>query len=234
MKLLKKLAVILFPLILISVFSNDIPAQKRRIVSVERYVLPFDGAKKDASFLVFRNKLIAAVKRRDKKYLFGIIDPSILNDFGGSGGSEEFKAIWKIADPKTTFWDEFLLVLTNGGNFHGGKNAFCAPYVYTSFPDDLNSFDYETIFGKNVALRARPTSKAETIANLSYNIVKPDYDNSVKIKNTENTYSWVKVTTLGGKTGFVKENFVRSAIDYRVCFDKSKGKWKMTAFIAGD
>ena len=47
-------------------------------------------------------------------------------------------------------------------------------------------------------------------------------------------YDWYKVETLGGKKGFVKAEFVRSAVDYRAGFEKKKGVWKMIFFIAGD
>ena len=47
-------------------------------------------------------------------------------------------------------------------------------------------------------------------------------------------FIWYKIETLGGKKGFVSAEFVRSPIDYRACFEKKNGKWKMTAFVAGD
>ena len=37
------------------------------VAAQERFVKPVDEAKKDASFLAFRTKLIAAAKRRDAK-----------------------------------------------------------------------------------------------------------------------------------------------------------------------
>ncbi len=39
---------------------------------------------------------------------------------------------------------------------------------------------------------------------------------------------------LGGKKGYVSVKFVRSPIDYRACFEKKNGKWKMNTFVAGD
>ena len=46
--------------------------------------------------------------------------------------------------------------------------------------------------------------------------------------------SWRKVTLLGGRSGFVREADVRSPADYRVIFERRKGRWVMTSFIAGD
>jgi hypothetical protein len=202
----------------------------------ERYVRPVDEAKKDASFLAFRTKLIEAAKRRDAKYVLSIVDRNILSSYGGDGGVEEFKKMWELNSPNSKFWKEFLTVMTNGGTFseEEGSKIFSAPYTFNGFPEDLDAFDYSAIFGNNVNLRAKPDLNSKTNAQLSYNIVKVDYQNSVKKSGSDEEYSWLKIETLGGKKGFVKSEFVRSPIDYRAGFEKKNGQWKMTFFIAGD
>lgn len=206
------------------------------VAAQERFVKPVDEAKKDASFLAFRTKLIAAAKRRDAKYILGIVDPKISNTFGGDDGIRYFKRVWKLESPKSEFWNEFLTVITNGGNFseEGGNKIFSAPYLFLSFPDDLDAFTYSAIFGNNVNLRTKPDMKAAIAARLSYNVVKVDFENSVEKSSRTGEYSWLKVETLGGTKGFVKAEFVRSPIDYRAGFEKKNGKWKMIYFIAGD
>lgn len=204
----------------------------------ERFVRPVDEARKDASFYAFRTNLIAAAKKRDLKYVLSIVDPDIKASFGDANGIEDFKEMWKIESSETKFWDEFLPVLTGGGTFYKEKNVrtneFWAPYTFTSFPADLDSFDYSAIFGNNVNLREAADLRAKVVTRLSYNVVKVDFENSVKENSEDEGYSWLKVETLGGKRGFVKSEFVRSPIDYRAGFEKKKGRWKMTAFIAGD
>jgi hypothetical protein len=206
------------------------------VAAQERFVKPVDEAKKDASFLAFRTKLIAAAKRRDAKYIVSIVDRNILNSYGGDGGIEEFKKMWKITSPSSKFWTEFSAAINNGGTFseEDGAKIFSAPYTFNGFPEDLDAFDYSAIFGNNVNLRAKPDLNSKTIAQLSYNIVKVDYPNSVKTRGREDEYSWLKIETLGGRKGFVKAEFVRSPIDYRAGFEKKNGSWKMIYFIAGD
>ncbi len=202
----------------------------------ERFVKPIDEAKKDASFLAFRTKLIAAAKRRDAKHILSVVDPDIRNTFGEDDGIRYFKKTWKIEDPKSEFWNEFLPVITNGGTFSkedGGK-MFSAPYTFNGFPEDLDSFTYSAIFGNNVNLREKADLNAKIAARLSYNVVKVDFENSVEKSGKAGDYTWLKVETLGGKKGFVKAEFVRSPIDYRAGFEKKGGKWKMIYFIAGD
>ena len=232
MKLSAKLFTLLFAAILIFVFSTVGAAQP------EYYVTPVDEGKKDASFNAFREKFIVAVKRRDVKFLLDTLDRNVKGSFGGDEGIEDFKKLWKLDQPNSELWNELLTVLTNGGNFikdtETRNKQFCAPYSFTVFPPDLDAFEYQMIFGSNVNLRARPDAKASAIAKLSYNVVKVDYENSVKKPKSEDAYSWLKIETLGGKKGFVSAEFVRSPIDYRGCFEKINGKWKMTFFLAGD
>lgn len=233
MKLAAKKYSILSVVILIFIFSIVGAAQK------ERQVFPVDEGKKDASFDAFRQKFIAAVKRRDVKFLIETLDRDVKGSFGGDSGIADFKRLWKLDQPeKSELWGELLTVLTNGGTFlkePAIKNKqFCAPYSFTVFPEDLDAFEYSMIFGNNVNLRADPNVKSEVVAQLSYNVVKVDYENSVADKNKEGEYNWLKIETLGGKKGFVSAEFVRSPIDFRGCFEKIKGKWKMTFFLAGD
>ncbi len=202
----------------------------------ERFVKPVDEARRDASFLAFRTKLIEAVKKRDAKYLVGVLDRNIKASFGGDEGIEDFKKMWKINSPNSKLWNELLTALTNGGKFDKAeKNTyFSAPYSFNGFPDDLDAFEHQVIFGNNVNLRAQPDLQAKVVAQLSYNVVKVDYQNSVGDKKNDGEYIWLKVETLGGKKGFVNAKFVRSPIAYRAIFEKKGGSWKMTAFVAGD
>ena len=206
------------------------------IFAQERFVKPVDEGKKDASFYAFRTKLIAAAERKDSKYIFSKIDRNIYLSYGGDAGISDFKRIWRIEKADSKFWNEFLAVIKNGGKFstEDGEKQFDAPYTFMSFPAGLDNFEHEAIFGNNVNLREKPTAGAAVITTLSYNVVKVDYENSVKVKKSETEYDWLKVETLGGKKGYVKADYVRSPIDYRAVFEKKGGVWKLTNFIAGD
>lgn len=200
----------------------------------ERFVKPVDGAKKDASFVTFRDRLIKAAEARDTKFVVSIMDPKIQLSFGGDSGIADFRKVWKPDSKDSDFWKELLLVLRNGGDFD--KKEFTAPYTFSSWPDDLDAFEYFAILGNNVNLREAGSPDATVIGSLSYNVVKVDHDRSVvRNKGTEKEYyEWLWVTTLGGKSGFVKSEFVRSNIDFRAGFAKKRGLWKMTFFLAGD
>lgn len=215
-------------LILLSLFTISIPAQ-------EKFAMPVDEAEKDPSFVIFRDKLLKAIQKRDIKFVLSIVDKNIKNGFGGEDGIANFKKNWKVYNRNSELWKELEIVLTHGGTFDKqNKRSFFAPYLFTTFPEEIDAFEYQAIFGNNVNLRAKPDANAPIIASLSYNIVKTDWENSVKLPNNENEFLWLKVETLGGKKGYVKPEFVRSSIDYRAGFDKIRGRWIMTFFLAGD
>jgi hypothetical protein len=209
----------------------------------ERYVMPVDEAKLDASFLAFRTKLIAAVERKDAAYVLSIIDPKIEFSFGGYSGIARFRKEWNLEDKNSRFWKLFLIVIKNGGAFTGeGRtrlNWFSAPYVFTSWPENLgDAYEYHAIMGSNVNLRSAPNTNSDIVSTLSYNVVKVDEERSTKIQTgpTEDhfDYDWYYVETLGGKKGFVKGEFVWSGFDHRAGFQKKRGVWKLIFFIAGD
>jgi len=217
----------LFIIVLVAMFAVTALPQ-------EIYVKPVDEAAKDASFLAFRTKLIAAAERRDAKYVLSIVDPEIKNGFGGDDGIANFKSEWKLTSKNSRFWKEFLPVIKNGGAFDkADKTSFMAPYTFSSWPDDVDGFDYEVIFGNNVNLRKEPNMNAEVVSKLSYNIVKVEYE-TLPTSDRSGDPEWLPVTTRGGLKGFVKSEFVRSHIDYRAGFTKKRGVWKMDFFVSGD
>jgi hypothetical protein len=202
-------------------------------VAQEKYVRPHDEGSKDASFAAFRTKLIAAAERKDVTYLLSIVDPKIKNGFGGQDGVANFKRQWKITSKNSKFWKEMLAVIKNGGKFENGGKTFMAPYTFTNWPDDVDGFEYNAIFGNNVNLRKTPDLKSEVVAQLSYNVVQIQPETVPKSGRSDHP-GWWFVKTMGGLEGYVKQEYVRSHIDYRAGFDKIRGAWKLTFFVAGD
>ena len=189
---------------------------------------PFDDGPKDPSFQAFRARLIEAAKNRDAKFVLSILDPKITNSFGGDGGVKEFKEMWEPDNPNSELWGVLVKILSMGGSF--SKNEFCAPYVFSKFPE-LDTFEHSAIIGEQVRVREQPDLTSPVIASLSYDIVTIT-DPFEPIKKDER--SWIAIKLSNGKTGFVSEQFIRSPSDYRACFTKKNGKWRMTTLVAGD
>ncbi|MHB0971066.1 MAG: hypothetical protein ACYC7A_20570 [Thermoanaerobaculia bacterium] len=85
-------------------------------------------------------------------------------------------------------------------------------------------------------LRAEPRSDAQTLATLSYEIVKPELFQPPELNHEDETKApeWRKVGTFDGLTGYVRESAIRSPLDYRACFEPRDGSWVMTVYVAGD
>jgi len=190
---------------------------------------PVDEGPKDPSFQEFRGKLIEAAKNRDAKFVLSILDSNIQNGFDGVGGVKAFKEKWKPDNPDSELWGVLIEILSMGGSFT--KYEFCAPYVFTKFPE-LDPFEHSAIIGEQVRVREQPGLTSPIIASLSYDIVAIT-DPPITPINMDG-HSWIAIKLSNGKTGFVSEQFIRSPIDYRACFTKKGGRWRMVSLVAGD
>lgn len=204
---------------------------------------PFDEASKDPSFKRFRDKLIVAVKKRDKWFLLSILHPKVLNSFGGDGGIPEFVSKWNLNSPDSKVWSELLTVLSLGGSFsyEGGQKMFEAPYVSSRWdliqpklPSELGEVSYEVVIKKNVPVHPRPDDDAPVMTWLTYDVVEVDYEGSVRESPNDDNFRWVKVKTLRGHQGYIRGPQLRSPVGLRAGFTKIKGKWVMNSFVGGD
>ena len=194
---------------------------------------PVDEAAKDPTFVAFRDRLRAAVQRRDTRYLLSILHPNIRVSFGEGGGVESFKKDWKPEDPNSKVWITLEEILRLGGAYRdisADQKYFCAPYVFSSYPEDgPDAYQAPVVIEPNTLLLDQPNGRP--IARLDYDIVTsaagdPEY----RKPDSE----WRKVVTASGKTGFVPARSVRMHLDYRACFEKTGGEWKMALLVAGD
>jgi hypothetical protein len=187
---------------------------------------PVDEAPKRADFFTFRAHLQMAVARRDVDAVLGIVHPTIRTSFGPDNGLAAFKAMWRLGAPDSDLWQELGAVLALGGSFEG-EDAFVAPYVFSKWPDDLDSSEYVAVIGDNVAVRTRPTVSAARLSSVSFAILRTRGDSN-------EPEGWSAVQLDDGRKGFIASRYVRSPIDHRAYFAFVDGRWLMTAFIAGD
>lgn len=208
------------------------------VAAQNRKLYPVDEAAKDRPFKVFRDRLLAAARKKDKEFVLSILDPNIQSSFGGDSGVKDFKEMWKIDEPSSQFWGEMITVLGLGGAFKTveGHKEFVAPYVTSQWPDspELDAFEYVAVIGTNVRLRSTPGTSGPVLASLSYDIVKLVQTQTPADGIQKDGFTWLMVITGSGKQGYVATKYIRSPIAYRAHFKKVNGNWRMTAFIAGD
>jgi hypothetical protein len=203
-----------------------------RTSGVARKLFPVDEGPRDRSFVPFRRRLMAAARRHDRRFIYSIVARDIEFTFGEGEGITDFKRMWD-EQPAGELERELIAVLSLGGAWHK-KGNFCAPYIWARLPDDLGEDGGESavILARNIRMRARPSIAAPTVAVLSYDIVRMDRARSVPPNGDHPTWAWIITPT--GRNGYVAGHYIRSAVDYRACFEKRRGQWRMTIFIAGD
>lgn len=216
--------------------SADRPRDTGNLPTEPGQVLkPYDNASHDPSFVKFRSELLATILARDVAKLIAAMDTNIRLSYGTDGGLGDLHRMWKPVDQESKLWKELDWILRHGGEFreYGGKQHFWAPYVYSNWPDGKNApepYNHAAVLSADLPVYAGKDSTSAPIARLSYNIVEVLDGGHIR----ESKPDWVKIKTPSGKTGFVRSDQVRSQLDYRAGFIKDGGKWKMTAFIAGD
>jgi hypothetical protein len=150
------------------------PTPAGSAATAPRVLLPVDEATRDPSFLAFRDSLIQIVKRKDRAALLAVIDPAgIESSFGGDGTLAEFNDMWKLDRPDSELWPTLQAVLSMGGAFTSDGD-FLAPYVFASFPRDLDCC-WLAITAADVPLLTERRDDAPVRTRLSYTIVRvPD------------------------------------------------------------
>ena len=191
---------------------------------------PKDACQANPGFWAFRAKFADIVKRRDSAALIALTDPNIATSFGGDGGTAEFIRFWRLDDQDgrdSEIWlylDEMLVLGCNAS-----ADQASMPHMFDSWPADRDVFDTLITKGTGIALRAGPSTTSKLLTRLDWDIITIAHAPS-----GEAPQYWTKVRTDQGQTGYINNEHLRSAIDYRALFNLVDGKWVMTALIAGD
>jgi hypothetical protein len=183
--------------------------------------LPVDEAASDRQLLQYRTRLRAAVERGDINAVVEAMDPDVKLDFGGGYGVDMFR---KMVIERSEMWEELRWALAHGGGFMS-EDLFSAPFVYARWPDEFDSFECAAIVGSHVRLRTARQLDAPIIRSMSYAIVR-------MLEVGDGLWSHVQLGD--GRSGYVWHAYVRSPIEERAVFNRIDGRWRMTAFVAGD
>lgn len=196
------------------------------VAEAREKLLPVDEAVSRPDFFTFRAHLQAALARHDVEAVLLALDPDIRNSFGGDGGVPEFRESWNLDSPASPLWETLATVLALGGTFDG-DGSFAAPYVFSAWPDEADSFSFLAVLGTGVRVHAGPDSGSGTVATLSYDIVEVGESGPPE-------GAWVQVLLPGGASGYLSRRYVRSPLDYRALFTHTDGQWRLSALVAGD
>jgi len=189
-------------------------------------VLPVDESSLDSTFIVFKSRLLNALDSKDVGFITSILDDNIKVSFGGDDGKKDFINYWNLDSERSEFWLEMKTCLGLGGTLENyEEKMFVFPYLYSRWPDEFDAFEFGAIISPQVKLKSKPDNAAKTISFLNYEIV-----NLLNLSGKD----WVELETQDGTIGYVRQNELRSPIDYRAGFMNQGGGWKMVFFVSGD
>lgn len=218
---------LLLAILVVAVLAEPLRSQERKLE-------PVDEAAKDASWVSFRNRLLTALEKRDKKFVLGILDRNIRNSLDAPRGVAEFRKQWDFDAEDSPLWRELPAALFPGAAYvkrEKGPRELCSPYVLARWPEDIDPFVHGAIITKEVLVKAEPSSDSRTLQALSYDLVAvADWD--VADKTADVKQRWVKVKVKSGE-GYVPEEQIRSPIEHSACFVKTESGWRMTGLAPG-
>lgn len=214
---------------------------ERGVNPVQPRLLFLDEARQDPSLERFRAALMNTVKKRDARRLLEASSHEIQKRFNSG------------LDPKGTFkplvydieWQELETILSLGGSFTTrrgsvqGRREFCAPYVYSAYPEPINTIvermaghnenpegDPWVVLGSKVPIHEKASSNSKVLMYLSHDLVIPTGTESPGSPPPQ----WFGVYVPGGGIGWIRVEQLRNRDDYHACFAEIGGEWKLVLF----
>ncbi len=190
------------------------------------WVAAFDGAfplrdeaVRDETLLAFRERLMQAVAARDAEFVVASLDRRVAVG-GGRHGRRAFVERWQPEDMDSPLWLELAAILPLGGGFVRSESGvlFCAPYVFTHFPSELDRYATAAVV-RPASLLPGP-GEGEPLARLDQVLVKVHDWRSVG-------EGWVPVETFDGRSGYLRRDVLRSPTDARLCLLKRREAWRI-------
>jgi hypothetical protein len=215
---------LLLVVLVMAAFSAPLRSQERKLE-------PVDEAMRDLSWAHFKNRLLDAVMKRDRKFVLGILDRNVRIGVDGVRGIPEFTKQWHLDADDSPLWRDLPSALYLGAAYmqrEGRSRELCAPYLLAQWPRNMDPHAYGAIIAKDALVKAAPSSDSPTLATLSYDIV-PVADWEVSDQAPEFPQKWTRVKLKTGE-GYVPEEQIRSPIEQVACFIKTENGWRMTAF----
>ena len=186
---------------------------------------PVDQCAADASFSSFRSALLQAIERRDAAFVLSVLADDVSVDFGGGAGRDDFRRAWALDRPEASaLWSELGAVLRLGCVADGG--TFWAPSMFRQLEHLDDPTGVVVAIGPDAVLRAAPSDTSREVVRLDWDVLV--------WRSVDSPEDWMPVALADGRTGFVRRDRVRSMLDHRASFAKVDGRWRITAFIAGD
>lgn len=185
---------------------------------------PIDQCSADAGFSAFLAELKRVTAARDKDAFLALLSDDVTVDFGGGSGREDFTKSWSF-DPREhgNLWD-LLATMLKMGCARADETRTIPSLIEQVGSDDNDLFDSRLVL-PGATLFAEPgnISTARPVAPWTV----------VEAVNTGGDL-WTGVRLPDGRKGWISDDALYEPLGYRMVIEKRRGKWAITAFVAGD
>ena len=186
---------------------------------------PVDQCRGESSFDSFRSGLARIVERRDSKALLAVLSDQVMVDFENSSGPREFARVWKLTGNharQSPVWRELALVMRLGCARADRARVMPSLVIQLSDQDALEKF----LALPRAQLRQAPTENARVVARLNFHVVTRQESSAPN--------GWWRVALSNGRSGYLRESEIRTALQYRAQFEKIGPRWRLVSFVEGD
>jgi hypothetical protein len=178
-------------------------------------------------YFELRQKFEDIIKRRDAKALLAMVSPAISWSFGDdSGGKDAFAKQWKLETGKASpIWAE-LDQIVRLGCFNQGTDNPTMPHFFGQDTGAQSPGGMALVLGPAVNMRAQPTTASASLRKINWEAV-------TTLEQSDDS-KWTKVKDAEGKTGYIRNDYLRGDLDYRIGFERKDKGWVISFFVAGD
>lgn len=185
---------------------------------------PVEQCGGDRSFTKFRDTLRQVVQRKDRDALLRMLSPKVLVNFGGAVGPKAFAEEWDFDPHSHGIWDQIETMLRMGCGRDGGARLIPSLILQLDPDADEGVYDMRLVL-PGAKLFTKPGVAAGAGAVASWTVATAT--------NTSGDL-WTGVRLPDGRSGWIADDDLYEPIGYRMVVEKLRGKWMITAFVAGD
>ncbi len=187
---------------------------------------PVDQCSKDATFAAFRARLEHAAQLKDRKALLVLLSPHVLVNFGGASGPAAFAQSWDLSPDASEFWNLLRTMLRMGCARDKGARIIPSLSIQLEpyFEEEIDLSSKRLAF-PGARVSKEPAGHRNAFATLSW-----DFVDAVETRADMQT----KVKLADGREGWIADDELYEPVGYRMVVEKLRGKWMITAFVAGD
>lgn len=192
--------------------KNEPPVQSSTQIEVKMK----DESNQDQSLKQFMDELNQNTSLKNKNDLYRVLDEEFVFK-----GKQYSRNEWKFDD---SIFHDLQVALAMGGEFvNDTKTVYKIPSgLAESNQTKQERFLYATVVGEETKILTQPKPDSSVLYRVSNETVKAWIPE--KVKND----GYIKITTMNGYTGYVKEDHVSIDIQYSFIFEKQNdGMWKI-------